>query len=122
MINTNRKVKYDARALSEDIVYIKMGYPIFIQDSTDYLIPIFDYILDNGVEIIIHKKQVKINADIFDTLQNNIIQGYGITGNSIEKQTKARPYALLEFVKNDYIRDTDKLIYGTLPEDWVITQ
>lgn len=120
MIKTNKSVVYDARTQREGFIYIKMEHPELAHEIGVYIIPIIDYLVDEeGNENRIWFKTVRIPVNIYDALNEQIIQGYGILGTSVEKLTQAMPYALLEYVKNDIVdADNNTLIYGTVAADW----
>lgn len=119
MIRTNKEILYDVRSQKTGIVHVKMEYPELIQNMGKYLIHVIDYVLEDDMEKIISVKNVQIQATVFDALQEQIITSLNITGTSIEKTTKAMPYALLEYVKNDIVdSNNNTLIYGTVAADW----
>lgn len=119
-IKTNKGV-YPTRAGELVPIHIEI---LAIQDEfkeSRFKFVIGDYIFDRGEKRYVNDRVINLSYAERDALKTAILTQISVEGSESEINKTILPNALMYFVINDFVDvDSQTLIYGTIPTDWVI--
>lgn len=120
MIKTNKGV-YPTRAGELVPIHVEI---LAIQDEfkeSRFKFVIGDYIFDRGEKRYLNDRTITLSYAERDALKTAILTQISVVGSESEINKTILPNSLMYFVINDFVDvENQKLIYGTIPTDWVI--